>query len=195
MKTTVLRLGLPLIAALGMSIPAFSLAQVESYDIDPAHSAVIFRVSHLGYSHTYGRFRKISGRIKVDKKKAANSSVAIEIDADSVYTADKKRDKHLRSPDFLNTKQFPKIAFKSTKVRKSGKTYVITGQLTLHGVTKTVTVKMKHVGEGKDPWGNYRSGFDGSLTVKRTDYGMSKMVGPAGDKIELMISIEGMRKA
>jgi len=164
----------------------------DTYTIDPGHSSVTFKVKHFGIGYTHGRFRKLTGQMVVDKK-ASKSSVKINIEAASVYTNDKKRDKHLKSPDFFNVKQFPTVSFVSSKVAKAGKGYKVTGKLTLHGVTKTVTVKMKKVGEGKDPYGKFRIGFEGSLSIKRSAYNMKKMIGPAGDKISLTIAIEGIK--
>ncbi len=124
----------------------------------------------------------------------ARSSVSIDVDAASVFTANKKRDKHLRGPDFLNVKQFPKISFRSTKVRKSGKELKVQGKLTLHGVTKPITVRMLLVGKGKDAWGNNRIGFEGSFVVKRSNFGIAKMKGAVGEKLHMIVAVEGIKK-
>ena len=191
MFTNVKTLIVGVAVVIGWATPAWT---AEVYDIDPAHSTVVFAVNHLGASVYRGLFRTVSGELTFDEKNPAQSSVMITIDTASVFTGNKKRDEHIKSPDFLNAKQFPKISFESTKVRKAGKTYHVTGKLSLHGVTKTIKVKFKQVGEGKDPWGKYRSGFDGSFSIKRSDYGMSKMIGPAGDKITLLVAVEGIKQ-
>lgn len=180
---------LALIAAM-TALPHLASA-AETYAVDAVHSAVIFKVKHAGAGYTYGRFRKISGTVVVDGNK---SSVEISIDPNSIYTAQRDRDKHLKSPDFLNTKQFPTLSFKSKKVQKRGKTYVVKGDLELHGKTRGVTVRMKHTGTGKSPKGTPLIGFEGSFTIKRSDYGMSKMIPMVGDEITITIAVEGARK-
>lgn len=180
-------LTIALLAALIMLPVAASAA---TYKIDPAHSAVMFKTQHFGAGYTYGRFMRFSGQFELGKK----SSVELEIDASSVFTAQRKRDGHLKSPDFFNVKQFPKISFKSTKVVGRGKTYTITGDLTLHGVTKKITVKVKMTGKGKNPMSKQELiGFEGSFTIKRSAYGMGKLIGPAGDAVTLMLAIEGTK--
>ncbi len=170
-------------------------AAAGTYEIDSAHSMVVFRVKHMNVSYSLGRFNKIGGRFTLNAD-PAKSAVNIEVDADSLFTASKDRDTHLKSPDFLNTKQFPKITFASKSVKAAGdKKYEVTGDLTLHGVTKSITTTFEHVGAGDNMMDKtkFLTGFYGELTVKRSDYGMTNMVGPVGDEIDLMIAIEGMR--
>ena len=132
-------------------------AKALTYDIDNVHSAVIFRVRHLGIGMAYGRFNDISGTITYGGKDSLkSSSIAVSVEADSVDTNSKDRDEHLKSPDFLSAKEFPKIEFKSTKVEQKGEETTVTGDLTLHGITKPVTAKVTHVGSGGDPMGNDR---------------------------------------
>jgi polyisoprenoid-binding protein YceI len=186
----------PILAALAAALllPDAALAG-ERYQVDPVHSTVIFKTLHFGVGYQYGSFRKLSGALVVDEERPARSSIQLEVEASSVFTANKKRDTHLRSPDFLSAKQFPKITFESTKVVKRGRDAAdVTGRLTLRGVTKTVTVRMKKVGAGKDAWGNYRIGFEGTFTIRRGDYGITKMKGVAGEEIHLIVAVEGMRK-
>ena len=166
----------------------------DTYSIDPVHSTVIFKVKHFGVGYQYGSFRKVSGKLVVDPKKPARSSVSIDLDAASVFTANKKRDTHLRGPDFLNVKQFPKISFRSTRIRKAGKNLTVTGKLTLHGVTRAITVTMVHVGQGKDAWGGYRIGFEGNFSVRRADFGITKMKGAVGETLHIIVAVEGIKK-
>lgn len=187
-----LRFGL-VAAALVLGAPAVASA-ADQHKIDVTHSSIIFKVKHFNFSYVYGRFRSFSGSFNLDDKSPNKSSVKIEVDASSVYTAEKKRDAHLRNPDFFNVKLYPKIKFVSTKVKRRGKAWYVTGNLTLHGVTKPVTAKMAFVGSGKDPWGNYRSGFTGSMKIKRSQFGMTNVMGPAGDDIELMLAFEGIKQ-
>lgn len=171
-----------------------SARAADSYKIDTVHSTVIFKARHFNVGYTYGSFRKVTGSLVVDHKSPGKSSVSVVIDAASVFSADKKRDTHLRSPDFLNVKQYPRISFRSTKIRKTGKLLHVTGKLTLHGKTNTITVKLTYLGQGKDPWGGKRVGFEGAFVINRGDYGITKMKGAVGEKIHLILAVEGVRK-
>jgi polyisoprenoid-binding protein YceI len=168
----------------------------DNYQVDPVHSSVVFRVKHMGVGYSYGRFNDIGGTFAFDDKDPAATSFDIQLKADSVDTANAKRDTHLKSPDFLNAKEFPTITFKSKEVRpnKDGG-YEVTGDLTLRGVTKTITVRMHHVGSGKDPFGGgTRTGFEGNFTVKRKDFGINFMPDALGDDIWILVGFEGVKK-
>lgn len=178
------------IALLTLSAPAFA---ADTYKVDGDHAFVVFRVPHFSTGAVFGRFRTVTGQFTLGKK-ASDHSVSIEVDAASVYTGNKKRDEHIKGPDFLNVKQFPKISFKSSNVIKRGKRHVVTGTLEFHGVSKKVTVPMKQLGAIKDPWGNQRTGFEGTLKIKRKDFGVTKMPGAVGDQIVLTLSVEGTKK-
>ena len=170
-------------------------AAAETYKLDPAHTSIVFRVKHLGVAYVYGRFNGPSGSFVFDEKSPANNSIEIQVSAQNVDTAVEKRDNHLRSPDFFNAADHPVIEFKSTAVKKAGNgNYEISGNLTLLGKTKPLTVKARQTGEGKDPWGNYRRGFEASFTVKRSDFGMNFMMSAAGDEVKLTVSVEGIRQ-
>lgn len=165
------------------------------YDVDSSHTQVVFRVDHFGVSRQLGRFNKTTGSITIDEAVPSNSTVKLEIATASVFTADKKRDTHLRSPDFFDAKQFPVISFESTAVEPSGGAmYDVTGTLSMHGVTRTITIPLEHVGSGDDPWGGFRSGFYATFSLDRSDYGMKHMLDAIGDEITLMVSIEATRK-
>lgn len=166
-----------------------------AYELDPAHSAVGFAIKHLEVSHTLGRFNKVSGSLTIDGD-PAKSKVEIVVDAASVFTADKKRDDHLRSPDFLNVAQFPKITFTSTAIERAGDSFEVTGDLELHGVKKSVTTTLALVGSGKHPMdpSMFLVGFTGDLAIKRTEFGLTNMVPVAGDDIKLTIAIEAGKK-
>jgi len=175
---------------LALSLP---LAAADTYAVDPSHSAALFSVSHLGISNTHGRFNAIDGTLTWDAD-AAKSAISVAIKTESVDTAAEKRDQHLRSPDFFNAKQFPTMNFTSksfTKVDDS--TYTVAGELTLVGTTKPVTVTVKKIGEGKDPWGGYRIGFETSFTIKRSDFGIKGVPG-VGDDVAVTFALEGMKK-
>lgn len=185
-----------IIAVLGVVLGVGSPARAgDVYQVDPVHSTVIFRVQHLGVSYSYGRFNDPAGTINVDDSDLSKSGIEVSVDVAKIDTDNAKRDEHLKSPDFFNAKVYPTISFKSTSVKKTGeKTYEVAGGLTLRGVTKPVTLNVEWVGTGKDPWGGTRTGFETSLTIKRSDFGMDKMVGPIGDEVKLIISIEGVKK-
>ncbi|MFD1384333.1 YceI family protein [Rhodanobacter aciditrophus] len=159
------------------------------YNVDPAHSAVTFEVGHLGVSTTAGRFNEFEGNFTInDDKKSGSASFTIK--ADSVDTNHAARDKHLRSPDFLDVKQFPTLTFTSTSFNGEE----LTGDLTLHGVTKSVTFDVEMIGEGNDPWGGYRAGFEASTTIKRSDFGVSYFIPGVTDETEIEIFVEGIRQ-
>lgn len=164
-----------------------------TYQVDAAHSSVVFRVKHMGVSNFYGRFNDISGKLVIDEENAADSSVDIEIKIDSIDTNSADRDKHLKSPDFFNARQFPVATFESEKVEQKGDVYEVTGTLQLHGVEKTVTITMTKVGEAEGQMG-HRIGFEGTLDFKRLDYGINYSPDALGNDIHLILSIEAVRK-
>jgi polyisoprenoid-binding protein YceI len=164
-------------------------ARADDYKVDGIHSSVSFKVGHLGISWIHGRFNKISGEFTVDGN---NSSFGLTINADSVDTGVAKRDGHLKSPDFFNVKQFPLITFKSTSVKMIDEGYEVTGDLTMHGKTNPITMKL--TGGKTADFGGQRIGFSTTLSLKRTDYGMTNSVPAAGDEVRIDISLEGVKK-
>ncbi len=172
-------------------------AQADTYVMDTkgAHAFIQFKISHLGYSYEIGRFNKFTGSFDVDEKNPASSKVSVEIDTASVDTNLAKRDKHLRSSDFLEVDKYPKATFVSTNVKlTSDKTADVTGDFTLRGITKPLTLKVSHIGGGKDPWGGFRHGFEGTTKFALADFGITKNLGPASKEVEIYISIEGIKK-
>lgn len=169
-------------------------AAADQYKFDPGHTAVVFKISHLGMSETYGRFNDVTGSFTLASAEDDGSGFEVAIKTASVDTGNKKRDDHLRSPDFFNANQFPVITYKTTKVQTHDGRLNLTGDLTLHGVTKEVAISLKKHGEGKDPWGNYRAGFSAKFTIKRSDFGMAGMPDAIGDEVTLMVSFEGIRE-
>lgn len=164
------------------------------YKIDPAHSFVEFKIQHLGYSWLHGRFNKIEGTLSYDESNADASSIELSIDPASVDTNYAERDKHLRSEDFLDVSMFSEANFKSTSFTANDTGGILVGDLTLHGVTKEVTIDVTKIGEGDDPWGGYRVGFSGTTTLIRSDFDMGYNLGPASGSMELVLGIEGIRK-
>lgn len=168
---------------------ASSVSMAADYKIDPAHSGVIFKVGHLGVSTTPGRFNEFEGNFSLaDDGKSGSATLTIK--ADSVDTNHEARDKHLRSPDFLDVKQFPSLTFNSTKF--DGKT--LSGDLTLHGVTKPVSFDVNKIGEGKDPWGGYRAGFEAKTVIQRSDFGITYFIPGVTDRTEIEVYVEGIRQ-
>ena len=171
-----------------------SAAWAEDYNLDPRHSFVTFKIVHLGFSLMQGRFNDVKGSFSIDPDNPANAKLDVTVKTASVDTNDAERDKHLRSKDFLEVGKYPTATFKSTSVKANGKKAKVMGNLTLHGVTKPVTIDAEFIGAGKDPWGGYRRGYQGKTTIKRSDYGISYNLGPAAESMELGLWIEGIRK-
>jgi polyisoprenoid-binding protein YceI len=166
----------------------------DSFKIDPIHGTVIYRINHLGVANAYGRFDEPTGTVTIDKDDASKSSFNFEVQTTKVDTGNPKRDQHLQSPDFFNAKQFPTITFKSTSVKSSGDNkYEVAGDLTLHGVTKPITVTMEKTGEAQTQMG-YRSGWQTEVDLKRSDYGMKGLQGVVGDDVHLIISFEAVKQ-
>ncbi len=164
------------------------------YDIDPVFSFIQFRIQHLGYSVLLGRFNTVSGVFSFDPEKPGGLSIRVEVDPASVDTNHAERDERLRSADFLDVEQYPSASFKSTSFAGSASGGVLTGDLTLHGVTNTVYIEVDVIAEGPDAWGGYRSGATGKLRIKRSDYAMDYDLGPASDWMELEFFLEGAKK-
>ena len=184
-------------AALAATVLAFTApaAEAADYSIDSAHSFVQFKISHVGVSWMIGTFETVSGSFTYDLEAGPEAqSITVEIDTASVDTNHAERDKHLRSSDFLSVDEFPTATFVSTGYESDAEGGVMTGDLTLHGVTKPIAIAVKRVGEGKDPWGGYRAGFEGTVTLARKDYGMGYNLGPAAESMELFLFIEGIRR-
>jgi polyisoprenoid-binding protein YceI len=174
-------------------------AKAQGWAVDPVHSAILFRIKHLNLGFVHGRFDEYSGTIQIDDEKPEASSVQLEVKATSVNTGAGEmigtRDKHLRSPDFFNVAQFPTITFKSTAVKKvDAANYDVTGDFTLHGVTKSQTVRMEKIGEGKGPDGKQRIGFEGTFTVKRGEFGMNFMADKIGDEVRMTVAVEATKQ-
>ncbi len=163
-------------------------------DKEGQHAFVDFKISHPGYSYITGTFKDIDGKFSFDAAKPEDSKIEFNVNTASVFTNHAERDKHIASADFLNASKFGKATFVSTSVKSTGaNTADVTGDLTLLGVTKPVVVKATFLGEGKDPWGGYRAGFEGTTTIKRSDFGKQKDLGPKSDAVELYVSFEGVK--
>ena len=181
-----------------VAIALLSAAPVETavtrYKIDKGHSAMNWKIKHMGVSYTYGRFNDFNGTFAIDDANLKAAKVEIDISAESIDSNDEGRDEHLRSKDYFNVEKFPSITFESTKVTKAEeKTYRVAGNFTLLGVTKQVVLRMTKIGEGKDFRGNYRMGFDGQVVIKRSQFGMTAMLKGIGDDVYITLGVEGIR--
>lgn len=172
-------------------------AMAADYVIDKQgqHAFVNFKISHLGYSWLWGTFKDFDGTFSFDAAKPEASKVSVTLKTASLDSNHAERDKHLRGEDFLNVAKHPTATFESTSVKSTGEgTADITGDLTLNGVTKPVVIAAKFLGEGDDPWGGYRAGFEGSTTLKLKDFDIKMDLGPASQTVDLIISVEGVRQ-
>lgn len=184
----------PLTLAFLATIALGSATAADSYTLDDAHSFALFKVSHLGISSTWGRFNDISGSFTWDKTTGVGN-LTLTVKIDSVDTHNEKRDQHLKQADFFNAKQFPTATFTSTRwIKTSETTYSVTGDLTLHGVTKSITAPVTLAGHGDTPWKDHRVGLDSTITFKRSDFGMADKLAFAGDEVTLVMAVEGVRK-
>lgn len=172
--------------------PGWSRA-AETYVIDPDHSSITFRIKHLGITFVFGAFPNAGGIYTFDDTDLENASIWIKVKVADIDTGSEKRDQDLRSPNFFDEKKYPFIIFKSLSITASdADQYLVTGELSLHGKTKPVTVRAVKTGQYQDPAGEYRSGFETRFSVKRSDFGMQYMTAVA-DKVELFVSVEGVR--
>lgn len=181
-----------LVAALA-ALPVNTLLAAD-YTVDPDHTFASFAISHLGFSTIRGKFNEQSGTLQFDPA-AKKASVMIEIDANSIDTGHTKRDNHLRSPDFLNAVEFPTITFKSTNVTwKGNQPATVTGDLTILGVSKPVTLTITSMKCGPNPFTKKETcGFDATGSVNRTDYGVNYGAPAIGEVLDLQIEFEAIR--
>jgi polyisoprenoid-binding protein YceI len=181
------------IAALVAATPLFA---ADSYTVDAVHSEANFKVRHL-MSNVSGSFNDFAANLSIDAKNPSASSVDFTIQTASIDTDNENRDKHLRSADWFEVEKYPTITFKSTKVEPAGKDkFNVTGNLTMHGVTKAVTLPVTFLGYGKDPWGNDRAGFEAETILDRKEYGLTwnKILDNGGvllgDEVKISLNLE-----
>ncbi|MFK5894224.1 MAG: YceI family protein [Pseudomonadota bacterium] len=169
----------------------------DDYVIDKTgmHASIQFKISHLGYSWLWGRFNNFGGTFNYDKNKPEASKIEVTINTNSLDSNHAERDKHLRSDDFLDVSKYPKAKFTSTSfTQKADGSGILKGDFSLHGVTKPIIINVQTIGEGKDPWGGYRIGFSGTSRIALADYDIAMNLGPASQELDLIFSIEGVRK-
>ena len=151
------------------AVPSFA---ADTYAVDASHSEVSFQIRHL-VTNVRGRFNDFNGTINLDPANLEKSSVEFRVKAASIDTAHADRDKHLRAEDFFHAGKYPEITFKSTSIKKTGKdAYAVTGDFTMRGVTRRITLPVTYLGTARDPWGNDKAGFETAATLDRKDYGI-----------------------
>jgi polyisoprenoid-binding protein YceI len=190
------------LAAAVMLAAAVPVRAQSTWEIDPVHSTVGFSIRHMMVSNVRGEFGKFSATVKANEKDVTESTVEATIDAASIDTRNAKRDDHLRSPDFFDVAKFPTITFKSRKITPAGdKRWQVTGDLTMHGVTREVTLDVEGpTAEVKDPQGNVRAGATATTKLSRKDFGItwSKALDGGGlvlgDEVKVTIDVEAVKK-
>jgi polyisoprenoid-binding protein YceI len=175
-----------------------STAQAADYVIDSEnqHAFVQFRINHLGYSYLLGNFPGITGEFQYDPENLDASAVSVEVDTASMTSHHAERDKHIKGGDFLDVSAYPTATFVSTSFTPEGEEAgVLVGDLTLHGETREIEMPVTLVGEGDDPWGGYRAGFEGQVTLNLEDYGIDLSDFPeVMHELELYVTFEGVRQ-
>lgn len=172
-----------------------------TYQLDPAHSSAHFSIRHMMITNVRGAFTKVSGKITLDPENPANSKVEADIDVASIDTREPQRDAHLKSPDFFDAEKFPAIAFRSKKIAGGGEEWKMTGDLTIHGVTRGITLNVEGpTPEHKDPWGGLRIGATATGKLNRKDFGLTWNAALetggvlVGDEVKLTLDVEGLRQ-
>ncbi len=172
------------------------------WDFDLSHSSINFHVRHLMVSKVHGRFTAWSGTLELDDEDLTRSRVEVSIEAASIDTKEEKRDAHLRSPDFLEVEKFPAITFKSRQITRAGDDeYAVVGDLTIHGVTREVTLEVEGGGRVTDPWGGTRTGFSAKTSISRKEFGLTWNMAleaggfVVGDKLDINLEIEAVKKS
>ena len=174
---------------------AWSAPDAATFSGDTVHSFVLFKIKHMGASWTYGRFNDFTVSVGMNDAGTELSSVAFDVKTASMDTGMLKRDGDVKGPDFLSVKQYADIKFASTAVKAlDADNTEVTGDLTMHGVTKPITVKVVKVGSGKGMGGEMLVGLETTFSVKRSDYGMTNMVGPVGDDVQITVAVEAAKK-
>ena len=176
-------------------LPVSSYARDYLIDTKGMHASIQFRIKHLGFSWLTGRFEDFDGSFSYNKKALETSEIEITVQTASINTNHVERDKHLREKKYLDVNSYPEARFIShafTPINKG--LFTLEGELTLHGVTRPISMQIQHIGEGRDPWGKFRRGFEGTLEITLADYGIAGFLGKDARTMELIINLEGMRQ-
>ena len=182
-----------ILASALVAAPVVTANAADSYTIDPTHTFPNFTINHLGFSTLHGRFDSTKGKITLDRANNTGS-VDISIDAGSISTGFKKRDDHLRSPDFLNVGEFPEITYKSTKVSINGDKATVEGNLTILGTSKPVTLNVDKITCGVHPMNKKDvCGFNATTSIKRSDFGVKYGLPAIGDEMQITLEVEAVK--
>ncbi len=188
------------LTALFFSCTSSAFAEVKTYEVDSSHSYIGFSVKHLMISKVKGRFTDLQGEFSFDDETKQLKSATATIQVASINTEKKKRDKHLKSPDFFDVEKYPVITFNLKQSKHSGDEIEVKGDITIHGITKTITLRGEYGGSVTDPWGGHRTAFSASGKINRKDFGLTwnKVLETGGvvvgDTITLILEIEGIQK-
>jgi polyisoprenoid-binding protein YceI len=177
-------------SVLGQTTPLFA----QDYTLDAAHAGCTFKISHLGLSWTFGRFKEMTGDVKLDRANPGAGSFNVVIKTESLDTDNAKRDQHLKSPDFLNTKQFPVITFQSSAIKAIDGGLEVAGNFTMHGVTKPLTLKLVGGRTAEFPKGVQRTGYSTEVTLRRSEFGIDRFAEAIGEDVIVAISFEAVKK-
>ena len=176
---------------------AASNVLAKDYVIDKKgmHASIQFKISHLGYSWLWGRFNDFEGSLSYDRENPEASKISVTINTRSVDSNHAERDKHIRGKGLLEVEQYPQAHFISTSYTQDKENQgILKGDFTLHGVTNPISIDVRFIGEGKDPWGGYRIGFEGTTRLSLADYNITKNLGPSSKELELIFAIEAIQK-
>lgn len=195
MSSVIRWFSLAAVLAIGDTVGRGSAARgADTYTVDPVHSSISFMISHVGISNIHGRFNDFSGKFTIDSADPARSSFTLSIPISSIDTNNVKRDQHLRAPDYFNAKQFPTMSFQSTNVKAVDGGYEVTGDLTLHGVTRPVSFTLKGGDKVVEfPKKTKRIGFVSSFSIRRSEFGVTADLKLLGDEVPIVIGIEAAR--
>jgi polyisoprenoid-binding protein YceI len=165
-------------------------------DTKDAHAFIQFRISHLGYSWLLGRFNDFAGSFSYDKDDPADSRVEVLVQTASIDSNHAERDKHLRGDKFLDVERYPEARFVSTAYNEQADgSALLRGNLSLHGITRPITIQVTQIGAGMDPWGGYRRGFEGHTRLRLKDFGIDYDLGPSATEVQLDLVVEGIRQS
>jgi polyisoprenoid-binding protein YceI len=169
--------------------------RADTYKVDPVHSMTVFRIGHANLGYVWGRINDPAGSFTLDAD-VTKSTFNVELQVANIDTHNEKRDAHLKTPDFFNARQYPTITFKSTAVKQGADAnhLEVTGDLTMHGVTKSVTIPVELAGKGQFPPGMERAGLEATFTVRRTEFDMKNLVGPVSDEVRIIVALEGVKQ-
>jgi polyisoprenoid-binding protein YceI len=184
--------------------PATSFAQdkekegggkVETLKVDAAHSKLMARADHVGIGFVFVEFPDLSGTIEFNPDEPAESSIDFTAKTTTLVSHQKKRDKHLKGPDFFNAKKHPELTFESKNIEKTGEdTYKVAGDLTIKGTTKSIEIQVKHIGSGKGPQGKFRRGFYTEFEINRLDFGIDWKPEASDEMVRIILAIESVRQ-